>query len=157
MEDCVRYRFAETGQDYELARTLFLEYAISLSVDLSFQDFEGELTLIDRQYNSPGGALLLVYIDDDAVGCAGVRWLSEDIAELKRMYVKPGFRGRQIGLGLLSRSIEAARKIGYRKMRLDTLIGMTRAQELYRQAGFREIPSYRFNPLEGTVYMEKEL
>jgi len=153
----ITYKIAETTPDFEQGKELFGEYAKSLGVDLSFQDFEKELTTIDQQYRQPDGGLILAFKDEQPAGCAGVRKLDGDIAELKRMYVKPEYRGLNIGVGLLKHSMKLAAELGYKKMRLDTLKNMTKAQTLYQSFGFYEIPSYRFNPLEGTIYMEKSL
>lgn len=153
----ITYQIATTSQDFETGKKLFEEYAASLNVDLSFQNFSKELETISEQYNGPAGALLLARDGETFVGCSGVRRLDEQTAELKRMYVKTEYRGYQVGLNLLERSIELAKKLGYKKIRLDTLENMTKAQQLYRSFGFYEIPSYRFNPLPGTIYMEKDL
>lgn len=157
MSSEIIYRAAETDVDFSLGKSLFRQYAVSLGVDLSFQEFENELQRIDQQYNKPSGALLLAFYEADAIGCAGVRKLDEETAELKRMYVQTPYRGLRVGAKLLEQAIEIAKVRGYKKIRLDTLKDMTRAQELYRSFGFYEIPSYRFNPIEGTIYMEKEL
>ena len=157
MNNDIIYKIAETKSDFEQGKELFREYATSLGVDLSFQDFEKELITIDQQYRQPKGGLILAFKDEQPVGCAGVRKLEDDTAELKRMYVKVECRGYNIGVGLLERSLKLARELGYKKMRLDTLKNMTKAQSLYQSFGFYEIPSYRFNPLEGTIYMEKDL
>ncbi len=157
MTDDIIYKTACNALDFEHGKLLFREYVDSLGVDLTFQDFEDELMKVDTQYNIPRGALLLALKDAQPVGCTGVRKLDEETAELKRMYVKAAFRGCGIGVKLLQQSIGIARELGYKKMKLDTLKDMVKAQELYRSFGFYEIPSYRFNPLEGTIYMEKEL
>ena len=138
-------------------KNLFQQYADSLSIDLSFQDFTKELKTIDIQYNKPGGSLLLAYNEHIAVGCAGIRELDTDTAELKRMFVRTEYRRYKIGQKLLELSLDIAKVLNYSKIRLDTLPGMTQAQHLYRTSGFYEIPSYRFNPIKGTVYMEKIL
>ena len=151
------YKPADTATDFEHGRSLFKEYVASLGVDLSFQDFENELKIIDRQYSKPAGSLLLVFHNGQAIGCAGIRQLDAETAELKRMYVQEAYRGRGIGVELLKRSLQLAKALGYKKIKLDTLKDMAKAQELYRSFGFYEVPPYRFNPLEGTVYMEKEL
>jgi ribosomal protein S18 acetylase RimI-like enzyme len=136
---------------------MFKEYVALLGVDLSFQDFEKELEQIQQQYSEPKGALLLAIKDSVVIGCAAIRQLDGEIAELKRMYVRNEYRGHGIGVVLLERLIEIAKMTGYKKMRLDTLKNMIKAQELYTSFGFYVIPPYRFNPLEGTVYMEKQL
>lgn len=157
MNKTITYKIANTSHEFESAKKLFEEYALSLSVDLSFQNFSRELETIQNQYGKPEGALLLACDGDVFVGCSGVRKLDQDTAELKRMYVKNEYRGYHIGINLLQRSIELAKELGYKIIRLDTLENMTKAQQLYSSFGFYEIPSYRFNPLPGTIYMEKQL
>jgi putative acetyltransferase len=153
----IAYKMAETTTDFEQGKILFREYVLSLGVDLSFQDFEKELETIDRQYHAPDGGLLLAFKDQQPAGCAGVRKSDEGIAELKRMYVRADYRGYNIGGGLLKLSLQLATELGYKKIRLDTLRDMTRARALYQSFGFYEIPPYRFNPLEGAIFMEKDL
>jgi DNA-binding MarR family transcriptional regulator/GNAT superfamily N-acetyltransferase len=154
----IHFKIATTDEDFEEAKDLFKEYAASLDFDLGFQDFKKEVRTINRQYHPPKGALLLCLDKKkQAIGCAGVRELSERTAELKRLYVKPAFRNYKIGKRLLSIAIDTARKLNYRFIRLDTVPGQEKAQELYRHLGFCEIGSYRPNPIEGTIYMEKEL
>ena len=157
MEQNIVYRTAHTENEFEQARILFKEYAGALGVDLSFQDFEKELETIHVQYNKPDGGLLLVYINDTPMACAAVRRSDERTAELKRMYVKSEYRGHRIGVELLKRSLSMANQLGYKKIRLDTLENMIKAQELYKSFGFYIIPPYRFNPIRGTIYMEKIL
>jgi ribosomal protein S18 acetylase RimI-like enzyme len=157
MEKVITFQIANTSQEFESGKKLFEEYALSLNVDLSFQNFSKELETIQNQYGKPEGALLLACDGEVFVGCSGVRKLDQETAELKRMYVKNEYRGYHIGTSLLQRSIELAKEAGYKKIRLDTLDYMTKAQQLYRSFGFYEIPSYRFNPLSGTIYMEKQL
>lgn len=153
----ITYKTAITDEEFTQARVLFTEYAASLNIDLSFQNFSSELETVRTQYGKPGGSLLLVYKDGQPVGCAGVRRLDGDTAELKRMYVRPECRGLHIGKELLERALLAARELGYSKMRLDTLRSMTQAQKLYKSFGFRAIPAYYFNPLEDTIYMEADI
>ena len=153
----INYGFATTAADFEQGKKLFEEYVQSLGIDLSFQDFAKELFTIEEQYNHPSGALLLAYVDTKSIGCAGIRKLDDEVAELKRMYIRGEYRGYGIGVQMLEQSLQKAKELGYKKIRLDTLKTMEKAQALYRSFGFYEIPSYRFNPLEGTVYMEKAL
>lgn len=157
MANAIIYRVARSAPDFEQGKRLFEEYVASLGIDLSFQDFAHELQIIDQQYNQPRGALLLAFDHNTAIGCAGVRWHNEATAELKRMYVQDAYKGQGIGVQLMERSLQIARELGYQKIRLDTLKNMTKAQSLYRSFGFYEIPSYRYNPLEGAIYMEKQL
>ena len=153
----IDYRIANTNEDFESGKKLFEEYAHSLNVDLSFQNFSKELGDINQQYYQPSGGLLLAFCDDLPVGCAGIRRLGTETAELKRMYVKDDYRGLKIGVELLQRSIDLAKTLKYKKLRLDTLASMNKAQQLYHSFGFYEIPAYRYNPLAGTIYMEKDL
>jgi len=157
MVKSITYHVATTSSDFEKGKKLFEEYALSLNVDLSFQNFSEELESIQIQYGKPGGALILACDGEAFVGCSGIRKFDQETAELKRMYVKTGYRGYNIGKSLLQRSIELTKELGYKKLRLDTLENMTKAQQLYASFGFYEIPSYRFNPLPGTKYMEKKL
>lgn len=153
----VTLKVATTSQDFADAEQLFREYAGSLEIDLAFQDFAKELTIISVQYNKPEGALVLAYVDDHAAGCAAVRKLDDETAELKRMYVQPQFRGLKIAQKLLQLSLDSARDLHYKKIRLDTIPSMIPAQKLYLANGFYVIEPYRFNPVEGAIYMERRL
>lgn len=153
----ILFKLAEKDEDFKHGKTLFQQYAQSLDIDLSFQGFNDELNTINKQYKAPTGALLLAYHGDVAVGCAGVRRLNKDTAELKRMFVREEYRAFKVGKRLLELAIDIAQDLYYKAIRLDTLPTMTRAQNLYRSMGFYEIPSYRFNPVKDAVYMEKSL
>jgi putative acetyltransferase len=153
----VHFQIASTIEEFNIARSLFEEYAAALNVDLCFQGFDEELQTLHLQYNLPKGCLMLVGVDEHVVGCAAIREFENNIAELKRMYLKPECRGKGIGKKLLHLMFYKAIELGYVIMRLDTLPQMTEAQQLYKQCGFQEIGSYRFNPVAGTVYMEKKL
>jgi len=143
-----------TAADLPAVRALLLEYAAALPVDLDFQDFEHELRSLPGDYVPPLGALLVLESEAGIVGCVAMRPLGEGICEMKRMYVRPSVRGWGAGRLLAEAIIEKARSAGFHTMRLDTLPSMARALELYRALGFRDIPAYRFNPVEGTVYLE---
>lgn len=157
MNDSLKLIIAENEAHFEDGKKLFREYAASLSIDLAFQRFEEELDTVQDQYGPPSGALVLAYAGERAVGCACVRSKGAGIAELKRMYVKPEFRGHQLGKLLLERSVSIARDLGYEKLRLDTLASMTGARKLYESFGFGTIPAYYANPHEDAIYMEKAL
>ena len=151
-------RDAETAADIELTRTLFLEYAQALGFSLCFQGFDEELAGLPGKYARPHGRLLLAAHDELAAGCVGMRALQDGICEMKRLYVRPAFRGKRIGRLLAERLISEARGIGYTRMRLDTVVGkMADAVALYRRLGFVEIPPYCANPIEGAVYLELSL
>jgi ribosomal protein S18 acetylase RimI-like enzyme len=148
---------AETDDHFEQARVLFEEYAASLGVDLCFQGFDDELADLRGQYSPPTGCLLLATHEGEPAGCVALRKFDGDVCEMKRLYLRPPFRGLRLGRTLAQRIIEAAVGLGYRRMRLDTLPSMREAQALYKSLGFRETDAYRFNPIAGTVYMEMDL
>lgn len=136
------------------ARTLFQEYAASIGVDLCFQGFDQELATLPGDYAAPAGRLLLAYEDDALAGCVALRPLETVICEMKRLYVRPAFRGAGVGCLLVQRIIEEGRRAGYQRMRLDSLPSMEAAIGLYRQLGFSDIPPYRANPVESAVFLE---
>lgn len=150
-------RAVDSPHEYRTARALFEEYAGWLGIDLSFQDFEAELADLPRQYGPPEGRLLVAECDGAAAGCVGVRRFSDDICEMKRLYVRPESRGSGVGRMLAEASVAQARQLGYARMRLDTLPSMTAANSLYRSLGFREIEPYRHNPIPGTRFFEMDL
>jgi GNAT superfamily N-acetyltransferase len=149
---------AESQSLVEEARALFLEYAQSLGFSLCFQSFDEELAGLPGGYAPPDGRLLLAKADEGWAGCVALHKLAPDICEMKRLYVRPQFRGRKIGKLLAERVITDARQIGYSKMRLDTVAPVMKdAVRVYRKMGFYEIPAYTHNPQAGVLYMEKEL
>ena len=139
----------------EQTRKLFLEYADSLGFSLSFQGFDEELKNLPGAYAPPGGRLLLAHHQGQEAGCVALRQLDHQICEMKRLYVRPAYRGKGVGRMLVDRVIAEARAIGYERMRLDTIeSSMQDAIALYRRRGFREIAPYRSNPIAGALYLE---
>jgi ribosomal protein S18 acetylase RimI-like enzyme len=141
------------ADDLTIVRELITEYANSLGVDLSFQDLDHELSTLANFYE-----LILLARDGDRIaGCVALRRLDDEICEMKRLYVRPAFRGINLGRELAEWIIDAARARGYKRMRLDTLPTMTAAIPLYQSLGFVEIEPYRFNPVAGTRFLELHL
>ena len=147
----------QSAEDWNQARALVEEYAASLQLDLSFQNFAHELEHFSSEYSAPAGAFLLAREQDNYLGCVGVRRFAGEDGEIKRLYVTPAARGRGIGM-LLARGIVAeARRLGYARLLLDTLSFMQEAQSLYASLGFRKTAAYRYNPLPGAAYFELSL
>jgi len=149
---------AVTPEQISLARTLFQEYGASLGFSLCFQNFDKELAGLPGDYAPPNGRLLIAYLEGEAAGCVALHEFEPGISEMKRLYVRPAFRGKRVGLALANAIIAAAREIGYKKMRLDTVPSeMADAVKMYGRLGFKEIEPYRVNPQPGTLYMELDL
>ena len=148
---------ANTPDRIDKAKALFQEYAGSLAFDLDFQNFDQELEDFPGPYSPPRGRLFLAVFENQAIGCVGLRDLGKGVCEMKRLYVKPYFRKQKAGKMLAETVIQAAKDIGYNCMRLDTIPSMKRANSLYTSLGFKEIAPYRFNPIEGALYLELRL
>ena len=151
-------RQAVTAADMETARALFLEYAAWLQIDLCFQGFSAELAGLPGAYAPPAGRLLLAE-DGMAAGCVALRRLAVEpsgtACELKRLWVRPGFRGRHVGRALTEDALAAARAIGYKHIKLDTLPAiMPGAVALYRDLGFTDCAPYYHSPIPGSLYLE---
>ena len=152
--------FVQATSEGELvtARELFEEYRTALNISLCFQNFDQEVAGLPGNYAPPAGRLLLAIEGDEVAGCIALRPLAGNACEMKRLYVRPQFRGQGLGQKLVAAVIEAARGIGYEYMRLDTLPGkMDQAIALYRSIGFREIAPYYHNPVAGALFMELAL
>lgn len=149
---------AETPSQIVQAREIFEEYAESLGFSACFPGFKEELSGLPGGYAPPEGRLLLAEYEGELAGCVGLRKLEAGVCEMRRLYLRPSFRGKGLGRILADYLISEARKIGYQQMRLGTVEPkMKRALEMYRSMGFHVIQPYRANPLKDAVYMELEL
>jgi ribosomal protein S18 acetylase RimI-like enzyme len=131
---------------------MFLEYAAWVSDDICFESFERELAGLPGAYAPPGGGLLVAMVDGQFAGCVAFRKLGPEVAEMKRLYVRPAFRGLGLGRGLTLRAAEEATRAGFQFLRLDSLPRMASALSLYRELGFREIPRYGDHPAEALCF-----
>lgn len=146
---------AESPSQIAEARELFFEYAQSLGFSLCFQNFDKEVANLPGDYAPPKGRLLLAEYEFQLAGCVALHPLGAGICEMKRLYLRPPFRGKGLGRALADRIISEACQIGYQHMRLDTVEPVMKdAVFMYRKIGFREISPYCSNPIAGALYME---
>jgi putative acetyltransferase len=157
----IRLCAPESPADWADVRAIFLEYAQGLAIDLSFQDFDAELAGLPGAYVPPGGALLLANVDGALAGCGALRPLADpghgNACEMKRLYVRPAFRGLGLGRRIADALMAQARAAGYAAILLDVFDHMASARGLYRTLGFEEIAPYYVNPLPGVHYLEAGL
>lgn len=154
----ITIRDASSSTDIATLRQLFQEYAQSMGFTLCFQGFDKEMAGLPGDYAPPAGALLLASCGEEIAGCVALRALQPGICEMKRLYVRPRFRGKGAGLALMRSVMDKARQLGYTKMRLDTLEPLMKdAVTMYRKSGFREIPPYGPTPVAGALCMELDL
>ncbi len=146
-----------SDEEYNIAATLFKEYAEWLNIDLSFQQFEEELNVLKSMYAAPGGGILLCKKEGAFIGCTAIRKIDTEVAELKRMFVRKEYHKLGIGQHLLDKAIELATKANYKTIRLDTLDYMLPAINLYKKNGFYQIKSYYHNPNSTAVYFELQM
>lgn len=153
----VDFKYIKDKERLADIKELFLEYAEELVIDLDFQDFKEELKKLPGKYGPPDGALILALIDDKAVGCIALRKISKEVCEMKRLFVKPAYRGFGIGRKLVEILIHEAKFLNYKYMRLDTIPSLKKAQQLYESIGFYDIKPYVYNPTKGARFMELDL
>ena len=157
----IELRRAASPAELASAAEIFREYAASLDVDLCFQNFEAELAGLPGEYAAPEGGLWLVYVDGTLAGCGAMRRLADvdyaNACEMKRLFVRPGFRRFGLGRLLAQALLDEARLSGYSHLLLDTLDDMEAARELYAALGFVEIAPYYFNPVAGAHYLKADL
>ena len=150
---------AKAENEIEQVRELFGEYVTWLGINLCFQNYDKEVADLPGEYAPPRGRLLLALAEDGApAGCAALRDLGNGVAEMKRLFVRPGFRGQRLGWRLAEMVLDEARAVGYERIRLDTLPGkMDQAIAMYRVLGFKDIAPYYNNPVAGAAFMQLEL
>ena len=153
----IRIATPSTAAETEAVKALFLEYAQSLGFSLCFQGFDEEMATFPAKYAPPRGGLLLASVDGEPAGAVGVWAQAPGVCEMKRLYVRPQYRGLDLGRRLAEAIVGAGRSLGYRAMRLDTLRSMEAARALYASMGFVEVEPYYDNPLADAVYMELPL
>jgi putative acetyltransferase len=153
----VKITEAQSPDDLEEVRHLFWEYETFLGVDLSFQGFEGELATLPGKYAPPTGALFIAVNGERTAGCVALRKLEDAVCEMKRLFVRPQFRGRGLGRQLAVRIVDEAIRLGYSLMLLDTLDRLEKAMKLYESLGFVRTEPYYHNPLPGVVYWKLDL
>lgn len=144
--------------------TLFSEYTEMLIAGdplfqeyLNIQNYDEELEHLDIKYGLPSGRLYLALCDRKLAGCIGLRKIDDQNCEMKRLYVRPAFRGKNIGGELIQQILKDAKKIGYSHMLLDTLPFLKSAIHMYKAYGFYEIPSYNDSPMNTSIYMKLDL
>lgn len=157
MAAALRIAEARWPEDYATVEALFREYVASLVEDISFQNVDDELASLPGKYARPTGVVLIARDGADAAGAVAYRMVEPGVAEMKRLYVRPAYRGTGLGRELANELIEDARGCGYRTMLLDTLASMASARELYRDLGFVPVAPYYDNPLPGVMFMALEL
>jgi ribosomal protein S18 acetylase RimI-like enzyme len=153
----IRITEARWPDDHATVEDLFREYIASLTEDISFQNPNDELAGLPGKYARPGGVVLVAWDRDKAAGAIAYRMLEPGVAEMKRLYVRPAYRGSGLGRELANELIEEARACGYRTIMLDTLESMSAARTLYRDLGFAPVEPYYDNPLPGVMYMALDL
>ncbi len=157
MDAVIELADATCAEDYEVARSLFLEYSANLGVDLCFQGFQQELERLPQMYGPPDGVLILGRDGETAVACVGIRRLSADQCEMKRLFVAERARGGGVGRRLTLEAVRAARRLGYSRMVLDTLGEMVAARHIYASLGFKETEPYYENPAPGVHFMALDI
>ncbi len=147
----------EVGELFREYTDMLIEGEPRFTEYLDIQNYEDELKHLEKKYGKPSGRLYLLYVDDKLAGSVGIRKLDKEKCELKRMYVKPEFRGQQLGEMLLERIMGDARRIGYKYMYLDTLPFLKTALRMYKRFGFEEIERYNDSPIDNTIFMRIKL
>jgi len=153
----IRINYAKSTKDFDKTKILFMEYAESLDFSLSFQNFEDEIECVPGKYQKPDGCIILAWEKLDCIGCVCMRPLNDTSCEIKRLYVKPTFRGRGLGQLMTRKIIRYSKERNYTKILLDTITSMKTAIKIYKSLGFVETEPYYNNPLPDVVFFELNL
>ncbi|MDI9880733.1 GNAT family N-acetyltransferase [Flectobacillus longus] len=146
-----------SDQELAIVQELFEEYSLELGIDLCFQNFEQELQTLSKVYATPKGCIIILYHEQHPAGCVALKPIAEGVCEMKRLYIRPAFRGLKYGKKLAQELVSFAYKAGYSTMKLDTLTTLTDAIRLYRSMQFVETAPYVYNPLDNVLYFELNL
>jgi GNAT superfamily N-acetyltransferase len=152
-------RIAFEDADPAVAPGSLLLRAMEDEIESAYRDREGSIHAISAsaaEMSPPDGAFVVVRAGAEAIGCGGLKRLDDETCEIKRMYLEPAWRGRGISAPLLGAIEARARRLRYRRARLDTGDRQAAARRLYASAGYREIPDYNGNPL-ARLWYEREL
>lgn len=136
---------------------MLIENDESFKKYLDIQNYDKEINHLEMKYGMPDGRLYLIYCDEKLAGCIGLRKIDDQNCEMKRLYIRPEFRGKKLSSILVEKVIEDAKKIGYSYMLLDTLPFLQSAVHIYKKFGFYEIESYNNSPMDTSIYMKLDL
>ena len=153
----IKFKIASSISEFDDGRNLFRQYADSLNINIYSKAIYPELITVDKRYNLPDGALLLVYDNNVAIGCAAIQKFNKSTAELKRFFIQTKYKGYKIGVNLLELAFDIAKELNYSSMRLDVRPSLTQTRSLFRSLGFYETSSYGFTGTQKTTFMEKTL
>ena len=153
----VKIRIVSTEEETIEAKKILQEYADWLDLDMCYGNIAKEIKEFPGEYGPPGGKFYLAYEGMEVVGSVALRMWKGDICEMKRLFVRPVHRSKGLGRILARFIVDEARKMGYKRMRLDTLPHMVAAITLYKSLGFREITKYRISPTDDAVYFELDI
>ena len=147
-------REAVLPDDTERLVAIIREYVRWLDMDLSYRGFEDEMRSFGQMYSLPSGMFFIVEVDGEVAGCGGLLRHSDEVAEVKRLYVRPAYRGLSLGEQIMARVVGKAKSLGFAKLVLDSVPQTAFAQKLYERMGFTETEPYYANPVAGTRFLE---
>ena len=157
----------EIKEGYEFKnelKKLFTEYTdLVIEGDKTFEEylkiqhFDQEILHLEDKYGKPDGRIYVAFFEGKLAGCVGLKKIDNEICEMKRLYVRPEFRGKHIGNILAEKIIDEAKKTGYKSMVLDTFPFLSAAIKMYKNMGFYEIEQYNDSPMKDAVYLKLDL